>query len=92
MRKLLLAVAFAAFAATLAEFGGASAQTYPSRPITLIVPFPPGGATDTIARIMNERMKASLGVPVVIENVGGASCARRRMATRSTSASSARTS
>ncbi|KRR29061.1 Bug family tripartite tricarboxylate transporter substrate binding protein [Bradyrhizobium retamae] len=48
------------------------AQTYPSRPITLIVPFPPGGSTDTAARIMGERMRATLGQSVVIENVGGA--------------------
>lgn len=50
----------------------AQAQTFPSRPITLIVPFPPGGSTDTAARIMGERMRATLGQSVVIENVGGA--------------------
>ena len=44
----------------------------PSRPITLIVPFPPGGSTDTVARIMAERMRPILGQPIVIENVGGA--------------------
>src|SRR3981189_3140341 len=48
------------------------AQTYPSRPITLVVPFPPGGSTDAAARIMAERMRAPLGQPVVIENIGGA--------------------
>ena len=51
---------------------GAQAQNYPSRPITLVVPFPPGGSTDAAARIMAERMRVSLGQPVVIENVGGA--------------------
>jgi tripartite-type tricarboxylate transporter receptor subunit TctC len=51
---------------------GAQAQTFPSRPLTLIVPFPPGGSTDAAARIMGERMRESLGQPVVIENVGGA--------------------
>jgi tripartite-type tricarboxylate transporter receptor subunit TctC len=51
---------------------GAQAQTYPSRPITLVVPFPPGGSTDTIARIMAERMRTTLGQSVIIENVGGA--------------------
>src|SRR3954468_19250477 len=56
----------------LAGVAGAEAQTYPSRPITLIVPFPPGGSTDAAARILSERMKQSLGQPVVIENVGGA--------------------
>ena len=64
------------FAATvltlLAGIGGASAQTYPSRPITLVVPFPPGGSTDAAARIMAERMRVPLGQPVVIENIGGA--------------------
>ena len=50
----------------------ARAQTYPSRPITLIVPFPPGGSTDVVARIMAERMRPLLGQALVIENVGGA--------------------
>jgi tripartite-type tricarboxylate transporter receptor subunit TctC len=50
----------------------AQAQTFPSRPLTLIVPFPPGGSTDSAARIMAERMRETLGQPIVIENVGGA--------------------
>ncbi len=50
----------------------ASAQAYPTRPITMIVPFPAGGATDVIARIMAERMRGALGQPVIIENIGGA--------------------
>ena len=50
----------------------AGAQGFPTRPITLIVPFPPGGSTDTAARIIGEAMRPSLGQPVVIENVGGA--------------------
>src|SRR6267154_1645406 len=49
----------------------AHAQSYPSRPITLVVPYPPGGPTDTIARLVAERMRASLGQPIVIENVSG---------------------
>src|SRR5215813_10867231 len=49
-----------------------SAQTYPSHPITLVAPFPPGGATDTIARIMQDSMSKSLGQQIIIENVGGA--------------------
>jgi tripartite-type tricarboxylate transporter receptor subunit TctC len=52
--------------------GVATAQTYPSRPITLIVPFPPGGATDAIARIIQDTMSQSLGQQIVIENIGGA--------------------
>ncbi len=58
--------------AVLAGIGGAQAQTYPSRPITLVVPFPPGGSTDSAARIMAERMRVTLGQSIVIENVGGA--------------------
>ena len=50
----------------------ARAQTYPSRPITLVVPFPAGGSTDAVGRIVAERMRLSLGQAVVIENVGGA--------------------
>lgn len=50
----------------------AQAQTYPSRGITLVVPFPPGGSTDVVGRILAERMQPLLGQPVIIENVGGA--------------------
>ncbi len=50
----------------------AEAQVYPSRPITMIVPFPAGGPSDNLARILVERMRVSLGQPVVIENVSGA--------------------
>jgi tripartite-type tricarboxylate transporter receptor subunit TctC len=48
------------------------AHVYPSRPITIVVPFAVGGATDTIGRAMAERMKISLGQPVIVENVTGA--------------------
>ena len=58
--------------ATLAWPLLARAQDYPSRPITMIVPFPPGGLTDVIARIVAEAMRSPLGQPIVIENVGGA--------------------
>ena len=50
----------------------AAAQTYPTRPITMVVPFAAGGPTDTITRIVAERMRASLGQTVIIENVTGA--------------------
>src|SRR5712675_1782390 len=50
----------------------ARAQAFPSRPITMIVPASPGGPTDTIGRILLERMQASLGQSVVVENVAGA--------------------
>jgi tripartite-type tricarboxylate transporter receptor subunit TctC len=61
-------------AATLALFGigTAAAQTYPSRPITIIAPFPPGGPSDALARILSGPLEAALGQPIVIENVGGA--------------------
>jgi tripartite-type tricarboxylate transporter receptor subunit TctC len=63
----------AAGAAALASISGfASAQVYPSRTITVIVPFAAGGPTDTIGRIMADRMQASLGRPLIIENVSGA--------------------
>jgi tripartite-type tricarboxylate transporter receptor subunit TctC len=55
-----------------AQAGGALAQAYPARPITMIVPFPAGGATDTLARYLAENLRGLLGQPVVIENVGGA--------------------
>jgi tripartite-type tricarboxylate transporter receptor subunit TctC len=48
------------------------AQAYPMRPITMIVPFPPGGNVDVIGRVLAERMRGSLGQPVIIENVSGA--------------------
>jgi len=68
MRMLLGAVALAALAGT----GMAAAQTYPSRPITIVVPYSAGGPTDTIARIMAERMRGPLGQTIVVENTTGA--------------------
>jgi tripartite-type tricarboxylate transporter receptor subunit TctC len=60
------------FAVTLGTMDYAPAQVYPSRPITMVVPFPPGGPLDTVARITAEAMRVSLGQPVIIENVAGA--------------------
>ena len=68
MRKLMTAIAFLA----LAGIGGAQAQSFPNRPITLVVPFPPGGSTGAMARILLEPLQAALGQPIIIENVGGA--------------------
>ena len=65
--SLIVALAVAAGCAA-----DAHAQSYPSKPITIIVGFPPGGPTDTIARILGDHMKTTLGQTVVIENVGGA--------------------
>jgi tripartite-type tricarboxylate transporter receptor subunit TctC len=56
----------------LGWIGMAVAQDYPVRPITMIVPFPAGGATDTVARYLAEQMRGILGQSVIIENVGGA--------------------
>jgi tripartite-type tricarboxylate transporter receptor subunit TctC len=50
----------------------AMAETYPSRPITLVAPFPAGGPSDVLARILSEPLRATLGQPMVIENVAGA--------------------
>lgn len=69
MRRLFLA---AAFCAAVQSIGSATAQVYPSCIITMVVPFPAGGSTDAIGRILSEHMQVSLGQPVVIENVGGA--------------------
>ena len=68
IRKALAAVVVTAL------FGGgaASAQTYPSKQITVIVPFAAGGATDVLARFLGERLRAILGQPIIIENVTGA--------------------
>jgi tripartite-type tricarboxylate transporter receptor subunit TctC len=67
MRKLVLAMV-----AALAFGHAALANNYPSRPITIIVPFSAGGPSDAVARILAERMKATLGEAVLIENVTGA--------------------
>ena len=69
MKTLLAALAAAA---TLAGTSPAAAQAYPSHSITMVVPFSAGGPTDTIARIMTERMGKALGQTVVVENVTGA--------------------
>jgi tripartite-type tricarboxylate transporter receptor subunit TctC len=71
-RRTLLRLAAGA-AALPAASRIARAQTYPTRPITVIVPFAAGGPTDAIARIIGERMRGALGQAVVIENVTGAS-------------------
>ncbi len=74
MKRLLPAFAFAAVLglATLASSGSATAQSYPNRPITMVVPLAPGGSTDVIARIMAEGVRAALGQTIVVENTTGA--------------------
>ena len=70
MRRLLTVTVVALVG--LAGAGMAAAQNYPMRAMTVIVPFPAGGATDTLARFLAEKMRAVLGQPVIIENVAGA--------------------
>jgi tripartite-type tricarboxylate transporter receptor subunit TctC len=70
MRRLLTVMVAALIG--LGWTGLAVAQGYPTRPITMIVPFPAGGATDTLARFLAEKMRAVLGQAVIIENVAGA--------------------
>jgi tripartite-type tricarboxylate transporter receptor subunit TctC len=71
MRAPIFALA-AISAAVLSGLDAAAAQDYPVRPITMIVPLATGGSTDVIARIVAEGMRASLGQPVIVENVTGA--------------------
>src|SRR5947207_9043327 len=71
-RAFISRLAAAALLASALASGWAAAQPYPNRPITLVVPFPPGGATDAIARIVQDSMSRSLGQQIVIENIGGA--------------------
>src|SRR5262245_23061352 len=66
MIRPVIALALCVFA------GAAAAQGFPNRPVTLVVPFPPGGSTDAAARLIGEAMRPALGQAVVIENVGGA--------------------
>ncbi len=66
-------IRFLASIVLLASFQWAGAQTYPSKPIRMVVAFPPGGSTDLAARTLGERLAAALGQPVLVENKPGAS-------------------
>src|SRR5712691_13301372 len=70
--KRLIAVLILAALAPIAAAEVATSQTYPTRPITMNVPFAAGGPTDTIARVIAQRMSTSLGQSIIIENVTGA--------------------
>src|SRR3569833_2825852 len=72
MRALIATLWIACSALIGSLVGPALAQTYPNKPVTLICPFPPGGATDAISRIIQDAMSQSLGQQLVIENIGGA--------------------
>lgn len=67
-----VAVAIASLLAVICAAGPAAAQDWPTRPLTMVVPFPPGGGTDVLGRIIGKRLSEVLGQGVVIENVGGA--------------------
>ena len=69
MSRMLIAIALVTACATIVP---ASAQTFPTRPVTMIVPYPAGGVTDGLARLLAEHMKGTLGQTIVVENVGGA--------------------
>lgn len=72
MIRTLAAAAMASALAGLLATGPAAAQDFPTRPVTLVVPFAAGGSTDLVGRLIAERMSAELGQPVVVENKGGA--------------------
>ena len=59
--------------ATLLVAGSVFAQAYPSKPVTLLVPYPAGGLSDVIARTVNNTLSKNLGQPVIVDNLGGAS-------------------
>src|SRR5262245_22445898 len=64
--------AVAAFSASTWSAGDAQVQSYPTRPVTLVVPFPPGSTTDLVGRILSDKLGDVLGQRVVIDNRGGA--------------------
>ena len=72
MKTTPLTLALVAVAFVLGTAAAAQAQNFPSHPVTMIVPFPAGGPTDTLARIIGDRMKTTLGQTVIVENVTGA--------------------
>jgi len=73
MMKPRLGIAMAIAAAALGFALPASAQDYPSRTVTLVVPYPPGGGVDAMARLVAEKLSAGLGAQVIVDNRGGGS-------------------
>jgi len=82
MQRHLLTLALAAFAAAASTQNIAHAQSYPTRPVTVIVPYPAGGPTDQVARQIGQKLAAKLGQSFVIENIsgGGTNIAGQRVA------------
>src|SRR5580658_3417381 len=70
LHRHIMAAAF--LAALTAAISPASADSYPSRPVTVIVPYAAGGPTDVLTRIVTDKMQAPLGQPIVVEDAGGA--------------------
>ena len=72
MARSVLHALCAALICLVSVTGISNAEDYPSRPITLVVPFPPGGSTTVMARIVGDKLSAALGQQIVVENKGGA--------------------
>ena len=72
MKNIIKSIVGLACVALFAPAGAVRAETYPSRPITMVVPFAAGGPTDTLARIVGERMRQALGQTIIVENTTGA--------------------
>ena len=71
-KNMLTRLTAAVFGILLALCGSAPAQNYPSKPLTMIIPFAAGGPTDVLGRVIAQRMSEIMGQQVVVENVGGA--------------------
>ena len=70
--RYIFALAIAGLLAVSGTIGPAAAQDWPTRPVTMVVPFPPGGGTDVLGRIIGRRLSEILGQQIIIDNVGGA--------------------